>query len=265
MNKLADEQDYIVISDQRWLDSIYVEPGIVKQFVAAETAAPIRTNASRPYPRPISPVQSAKSRVVIPNQDEPLAFGASIEWQKTGKDSVCGIQLQTIAEFDIENMSALSIAHTCRQAAGSDALRSFDEARETQARQYDVLKTPRELGLSEGETIHLKGLGNLQPARPKTVTDLAQESPVCEQNRIPQDVEIEMRYLPPLMIAIKVSDPRKQKLTALFMPEYSTIRDIKRVIGYVPVEEQQLVLNTSVELEDHCSMSKYGIVPVSKY
>ncbi|KAM7185727.1 hypothetical protein V8F33_012237, partial [Rhypophila sp. PSN 637] len=62
MNKLTNDQDYIVLPSQKWLDGVSVSPGIVKQFD-------------------------------IGNVDK---GGASVESQITSCDSVGGIQLQII-------------------------------------------------------------------------------------------------------------------------------------------------------------------------
>ncbi|KAK5659860.1 hypothetical protein OQA88_13323 [Cercophora sp. LCS_1] len=126
--------------------------------------------------------------------------GASIEWQVTGRDSVGGIQLQTIPEFDIENISAVSLKDTC-VAPGGAGPQSYDEAREADAQRYNALKTPKELGLLAGSAIHLKDLRTRETWRPKTVADLLRESLQNPEGETRNDLEIDMLRLnsPPII------------------------------------------------------------------
>lgn len=121
MHTSTPTQDYIVLPEQEWLDGISTKPGIVKQFVATETAA------DRPKLRKDASEKRAGKEARAPGRGEPTLTGASIEWQVTGQDSAGGIQLQIIPTFDPTNMSATSVKDVCRTSANAAQLTSYDK------------------------------------------------------------------------------------------------------------------------------------------
>ena len=264
MNKLANDQDYVVIPEQRWLDGISTEPGTVRQFVAAETAPPRHTNDSQATSHrgeTPEPPSHEKAGGNVSEHREPILAGASIEWQVTGSDSVGGIQLQIIPQFDVGSMSAASMEDTCIRAEGSGELQSYDTARQTQARAYDVLKTPKELGLSDGEIIHLKDLKSRQPSRPKAVADIIQESSESSGEGRLRGLGLEICFLnlTPMM-EIVVATPKGEN-TTIQVPQSGTVSDIKWEMSDkkgIPVDWQRLTYR-KIRLEDNLALSVYNI------
>jgi hypothetical protein len=89
MNNLVPAQDYVVLPDQKWIDGISTNPGIVKQFVATEMVPPRREDRdvhSRANKRPRMRKVKTSSTVASSHHDqgEKIPIGASIEWQVTG-------------------------------------------------------------------------------------------------------------------------------------------------------------------------------------
>ncbi|KAJ2971626.1 hypothetical protein NUW58_g9363 [Xylaria curta] len=127
--------------------------------------------------------------------------GGTIEWQMTGKDEVGGIQLQIIPQFRLGRMFAGSMKDACPRECNG-VLESYQPVPHD-AVVYNVLKTPEELGLGEGDYIHVrefeprpipewertdsKGPGiryrmaNRKETRRKIVADLATESPFSSE------------------------------------------------------------------------------------
>jgi hypothetical protein len=177
MNKLAPSQDYLVVPEQPWLDGISTEPGVVKQFVAAETAPPRETDntASARMTSQASSQQQPQQNESSTSLPSEKVIGASVEWQVTGRDSVGGIQLQIIPTFKTRNMSAASTRDVCYLNGGSRWAVSYNPQLEESATAYDVLQTPKELGLAVGDTIHIKNLKSREQDRPKTLADLVSE------------------------------------------------------------------------------------------
>ncbi|EHK21338.1 uncharacterized protein TRIVIDRAFT_70307 [Trichoderma virens Gv29-8] len=161
------KQDYIVIPEQRRLDGISVQPGIVKQFVAVT----------------LNP-KSAKDQIAkVSFHNKPIAADpkitkreATIEWQMTGKDEIGGIQLQIIPQFNHKQMFAGSIKDACPRHFGG-RLESYRPV-PSGAAIYDVLKTPEELGLNAGDTIHIRNFDQERRGdRSKKMFDLRLEMP----------------------------------------------------------------------------------------
>lgn len=167
-------QDYITLPDQKRLDGIAVSPGTVKQCVATATTA-----ARREMPRSSStfntPIRSGgKAAKDGPQPASPE--GMTIEWQMTGRDEVGGIQLQIIPQFQVEDMFAGSVKDACPRRHGRP-IKSYQAVPESAA-DYDVLKTPEELNLRDGDFIHLRNLAQgKNPSRGKVVGDLLAEGP----------------------------------------------------------------------------------------
>lgn len=174
INSLAPKQDYIVLPDQKWLDGIATSPGIVKQFVATKMAPP-RQKTSRRSPANVkSDISDPGAHENEEDQDNPV--GATIEWQVTGQDTVGGVQLQLIPEFDTNNMYAGPRRDVCKR--GDDwSPRSYIQPAARDVERYDVLKTPHEMGLRVGHVIHMKDMTIPLKDRQKVVADLLAEAP----------------------------------------------------------------------------------------
>jgi hypothetical protein len=157
-NRLSNDQDYLVVPPQRWLDGIAISPGIVKQFVATPMELPGEMSEKELLPfqgtngmwRRFS--TSASFQTSIPD--------ASVEFQVTGKDSVGGLQLEIIPEFDVGRMS-FSRSRNCIRG---------DQRGHEQI--LDILQTPLQQGLREGDVIHMKDLSTRRDERQKMVCDL---------------------------------------------------------------------------------------------
>lgn len=176
MNSLGPEQEYIVVPDQKWLDGIATSPGIVRQFVAAKPAPFPREKRLSKSERTEAAVTGSTSSHVTSDREgnsdgEP---GATIEWQVTGRDAVGGIQLQLIPEFDTSVMSAGSEKNVYRD---KDGFTKGAKASRMSVKFYDVLQTPRELGLTPRDVIHIKNVAAMKEHRPKTLGDLLAELP----------------------------------------------------------------------------------------
>lgn len=175
MNQLSRAQDYIVLPDQMWLDGIATRPGKVRQFVAAETAPP------RQEKKAYNITRKAVARKAVQKQEtndmswdeEDARPGASIEWQVTGQDAVGGIQLQIIPTYDVQNMFAGSTKNVCHGFWGLESYAPLPDG----AREFDVLNTPDDEGLDDGQIIHIKNLRFRLDNRDKTVADLMSEAP----------------------------------------------------------------------------------------
>lgn len=183
-----------MLPEQIWLDGISTSPGIVKQFVAAEMAVPRRekTDDSRGNTGSRN-TKSSRERtdkyVHRHDEDEQTPIGASIEWQVTGRDFVGGIQLQIIPMFDIGGIFAGSIKDVCLKSGYHI---SYDDSLTSKVHVFDVLNTPRDEGLRDGDVIHIKDMNSQLEERPKVVGDLLDEAPVSLTS---QDVvEVEIQY-----------------------------------------------------------------------
>ncbi|KAF7554773.1 hypothetical protein G7Z17_g2655 [Cylindrodendrum hubeiense] len=171
LNSVTSHQDYLVLPDQQWLDGIATSPGIVKQFVATPMTAPRKAPKT---PRAMSHVSQEQNEDVDQAGSDDQPMGGTIEWQVTGQDVTGGFQLQLIPEFDTNNLSATSQVDVVE--AGSDAPSMFNSLESRSAKFYDVLKTPKELGLTTKDIIHVKDILSNLPDRPKVMQDLLTES-----------------------------------------------------------------------------------------
>jgi hypothetical protein len=157
-----------------YLGGIAIKPGVVRQVVATPTVSRFhRDEESGLQGKPLS----------ITANEAPYASGATIERQITGKDTIGGIQLQIIPQFDVENVYAGNlrdvISRDINEARGGILGRfiSYENPIPNSTVELDVLKTPRELGLSENEVIHIKNTAHRQKSREKLIKDLFMEEP----------------------------------------------------------------------------------------
>jgi hypothetical protein len=183
-------QDYVVLPQQCGLDGIAVRPGIVKQLVAVPTASRGHTAPHIKARRPVK-----KARTSAPEKEDAIT-GASIESQMTGRGTIGGIQLQIIPEFDLDRMRAGNTADVMAGEKRTPTSRKEPETEEddravllsykhpipASASAFDLLKTPRELGLREGQHIHMKDMKNVLKDRPKTIRDLFRETPTSRSS-----------------------------------------------------------------------------------
>lgn len=158
------KQDYIVVPEQSRLDGISIKPGVVKQFVAMKMSPEPKKEVANAH---MGAGQGLESCEV-----SELGKGATVEWQMTGKDEVGGIQLQIIPQFRVVRMFAGSMKDACPAEYGG-ALRSYQPVPDDSV-VYDVLKTPEDLGLSEGDFIHVKEIADLvaEAPSPSDILDL---------------------------------------------------------------------------------------------
>lgn len=169
----VNNQDYVVIPEQERLHGIAVKPGLVRQFVATPVVS---------QPAGDSSVIDAARRTQErrPGTENSRTAGATVERQMTGRDSIGGIQLQIIPQMKIETMFAGSLENVIVGSLSQDSAsgdKGLPEPGELgdQAIRYDVLKTPKELGLEEGSFVKLKDLSRLNN-RKKVLNDLFTES-----------------------------------------------------------------------------------------
>lgn len=185
MNPLTQKQDYIVLPDQKWLDGIATSPGTIKQFVATNMAPPRRETI--PNSKSTSRADGNDACVPASEMYEDAQIGATVEWQVTGQDTVGGIQLQIIPSFDIKGMHAGSMKDT----AGSDHYTTSSHApKSSGARNFDVLRTPKEEGLQVGDFIHIKDMKLRRENRQKLVRDLLAEAPITLTSEDVVELEI---------------------------------------------------------------------------
>lgn len=173
------KQDYLVLPEQPWLDGIATSPGVVQQFVATE----MTSSQSEVIP----PIESKQSEGVAQHSDSDNAGPAdsSIERQMTGRDEVGGLQLQIIPQFDTEKMHAGSMRNVCKDWHVSDCVDELTSCIlpvPTAARMFSLLKSPYELGLKAGDTIHVKAIRSVAARREKVIGDLLLEHPTGPSN-----------------------------------------------------------------------------------
>lgn len=211
LNSVTSHQDYLVIPDQPWLDGIATSPGIVKQFVATSMTAPRRARAA---PRDMSKDHQQQDEGVDPVASDDQPIGGTIEWQVTGQDAVGGLQLQLIPEFDTDITSASSQADVY-QAGPDSKITSYSWMKWSRAEFYNVLKSPKELGLNNNGTIHVKDALSVLPDRPKLVRDLLVESPekLIKSNSI--EIELNFKQAPIWHFAIHLPGSDAQKFSII--------------------------------------------------
>jgi hypothetical protein len=170
------QQDYITVPEQKRLDGIAVSPGLVKQFVATQMMSVQRPQRKDPS---MSELSAGPKNIDAKDITELATKGQTIEWQMTGKDEIGGIQLQIIPQFELEHMFAGSMKDVCRWRR-EEPLISYQPV-PANVVEYDVLKSPKELGLHEGDVIHVRNLRRERHhygrARSKRVRDLLVEAP----------------------------------------------------------------------------------------
>ncbi|OTB13627.1 hypothetical protein K445DRAFT_24472 [Daldinia sp. EC12] len=189
-------QDYITIPSQKRLDGVASRPGVVKQFVAtklsiAERHQELGTSTS-------STSNSSCSGSGTQEIDSTADKSRTIEWQMTGKDEIGGIQLHIIPKFETERMFAGSTKNVCPIYIGGSL--ASNQPVPTSSKVYDVLKSPSELGLPNGDTIHVKILQEDAPGRGryKLIQDLIEESPQPPQDQHNIKVEVVRRTTTPI-------------------------------------------------------------------
>lgn len=153
-------QDYVVLPNQQHLDGVAIKPGTVKQLVVAPT---VTHRSSRLSSKLKWPGEKSKSTEAL--QDK-TRDGSTIEWQMTGKDTLGGLQLQIIPEFDVKKIHAGATEHLIVNSNISSLSWAPEHGEGFFYPQppkhhkhhtpvsipgYDILKTPRELGLHEGQ------------------------------------------------------------------------------------------------------------------
>jgi hypothetical protein len=174
MTEPRTKQDYVVLPNQERLDGIAIKPSIVRQFVATPTVSQLRCDEASAL--------RGKSPSIMANETL-SASGATIEWQMTGKDTIGGIQLQIIPQFDVKNMHAGNtkdvIPQDTDKLSGDMQGRfiSYEDPVPDSVVQFDVLKTPRELGLPENRVIHIEDMSHRRERRKKSIRDLFMETP----------------------------------------------------------------------------------------
>ncbi|KAK3167765.1 hypothetical protein OEA41_010894 [Lepraria neglecta] len=187
MNSMTQNQDYIVLPEQKWLDGLATSPGIIKQFVATSMAPPRRE--TNPNSKGKSKADGNDACVPESEIGEDAQIGATVEWQVTGQDTVGGIQLQIIPSFDVKGMYAGSVKDT---AGYGHYTTSSHDPKSSGARNFDVLKTPEEEGLQVGDVIHIKDMKIRRENRERLVGDLLAEAPIT---LTPEDVvELEIYH-----------------------------------------------------------------------
>ncbi|KAK6954785.1 hypothetical protein Daesc_004754 [Daldinia eschscholtzii] len=181
-------QDYITVPSQKRLDGVASRPGVVKQFVATKLSITERhqelgTSTS-------STSNSSCSGSGTQEIDSTADKSRTIEWQMTGKDEIGGIQLHIIPKFETERMFAGSTKNVCPIYIGGSL--ASNQPVPTGSKVYDVLKSPSELGLHNGDTIHVKILQEDPPRRRrfKLIQDLIKESSQPPQDQYNIKVEV---------------------------------------------------------------------------
>ncbi|KAF5010114.1 hypothetical protein FDECE_3700 [Fusarium decemcellulare] len=205
-------QDYIVAPQQKRLDGIAVWPGVTKQFVAMEM---------NPNPRQGTELTSPSTASTSKREKQP-SQGGTIEYQMTGRDEVGGIQFQIIPQFDLDPMFAGSMRDVSPRWKKDWDLKSYQPV-PPGTTAYDVLKTPAELGLDAGSTIHIKHLGNVGFSRSKRVADLATEAP--ETSDI---LELEVFRNPGMERVLSITSSQENRDPVLFKVDADdTFKDIE--------------------------------------
>ncbi|SPO07348.1 uncharacterized protein DNG_10042 [Cephalotrichum gorgonifer] len=167
------KQDYVVIPDQAQLHGVSVKPGLVRQFVTTPVT-------SQPADDSLITDDSRSGQERMPGTEDSRTLGATIEGQMTGKDSSSGIQLHIIPQLNTNTMFAGSVENLIVESGWQD----YDQPPDLAIR-YDVLKTPKELGLEEGSFVHLKDLSKRLYSRKKVLNDLfAELSPRLESTDV---------------------------------------------------------------------------------
>lgn len=237
MNSLSPSQDYLVTPEQLWLDGIATAPGIVKQFVATQMVQESRQQYQSKHQDRQATVPTGdlahKTTQIVPTR------GASIEWQMTGKDTVGGIQLQMIPQYQIDLMHFSNVENAIEQGGqwlSNDPLSS-------NFRRYSALETPQSLQLKNGDKIHVKDLRKLLPSRPKKIRDLWHE------NSLNSTVDIDLEIFYQKLIYVKTLTG---ETLAYDMSPRQSVLDLKMKIQEkqgIPFDEARLVFKRQ-QMED---------------
>jgi hypothetical protein len=207
MNSIAPRQDYIILPEQKWLDGIATQPGIVKQFVATQMVSSKKASqldGSR------KPGMSHRYTHESSSSFDTPQIGASVEWQMTGIDSVGGIQLQFIPAH---NISQMSFSNFKDWIYVNDQGRSYIPNELQEAHVYDVLKTPREIDLQIGDHLHVKNLKECAKSRYKLVADLVAESPVAISETDTIDLEVCYADISETTLRVRISGSSRPPLS----------------------------------------------------
>ncbi|GAP91530.1 putative tol protein [Rosellinia necatrix] len=253
---ISRKQDYIIVPDQDRLDGIAIRPGLVKQFVSVKTTSVQKPQRSEP---PSPHLHESSSNTDADNVAKQSVEGTTIEWQMTGKDEIGGIQLQIIPQFNVERIFAGNTQDVCPLEPGG-RLSSYQDV-PADAVAYDVLKTPEELGLHEGDMIHIKNLKkdwSHQNRRQKLVRDLLEEAPGGPT--LTNIVELEV-FRHPDMVTLTITNNFHRRTVDLVLMKDDTIRTVKEHYQdktSVPVNMQRLVYQKR-QLEDGFTLRHYNI------
>ncbi|KAL6408503.1 uncharacterized protein AUP68_08360 [Ilyonectria robusta] len=271
MNKISSTQDYLVLPEQWWLDGISTAPGIVKQFVAAEMA-PHRgqeseldasgNTMSRNHEFSANNLQSSSLATAKGGlkSGESAQIGASVECQVTGRDLVGGIQLQIIPTHSTHTMFAGSMKDVIISGMKDGLFQCYDKSREEQAQAFDVLKTPKELGLEEGDRIHIKNRKLQKRRRDKNVADLFNENDDSVNQSV---IDLELEYLDG-SAEIFVKPPTGEEMV-IAVERLEPIARLKSEIearcGMPPVRQILRTSKSLKRLEDGKTLAHYSVLP----
>ena len=243
MNNLTPKQDYLVLPEQKWLDGIATSPGIVRQFVATPTAPPRQADTRQS--NMVRGQADCSEEAQIPSSSRPM--GKSVEWQVTGLDAVRGVQLQIIPKLEVSELFASTSKDVAKPRKESRYFISNVPGDISKTRELDVLQTPEELDIKAGEFIHFKDLSAKRPVRPKTIKDLAAESPVPITS---QDViDLEAAPLGGIKLFVK---SLTGKTTTVTVDHRISVFDLKHRIKIqegIPPDQQRLIF-AGQQLED---------------
>jgi hypothetical protein len=189
LHSVTSRQDYVVLPQQKWLDGIATSPGVVKQFVATPILSTEQQEKRDMLRQEATSKSASASTKVLPRI---LESGSSIELQITDRDIVGGFQLEIIPEMDIDRMSFSKFRNTYYTKSalnGRPVTVPGTTGINVQIGKLNVLRTPSELSLQEGDTVHVKDVQSIRPSRPKLLKDLWEEA--TDSQRIDQSILLE--------------------------------------------------------------------------
>lgn len=195
LNAQRDEQDYLILPQQKRLDGIMIKPGIIKQLVATQR---------------IPPLEMAAAASKRPTDTREISTTTSIQWQMTGMGTMGGLQLQVIPEHDFDHMHFSNMPDVVFKDGHS---RSYIDPPPADAESFDVLKTPSELNLKVGQRIFVKDMNRMQPDIWKTLKDLWLESPVPLKT---DTLELEVCHDVPPKWLLVIHQPETANLPVFF-------------------------------------------------
>ncbi|KAL7933606.1 hypothetical protein V8C35DRAFT_280468 [Trichoderma chlorosporum] len=199
-------KEYIVVPEQNRMDGMSFQPDIVEHFRAMQLD-------------PESADEEDYQLMDVDHESHETAIKREIvERQMRGKDEIQGkcIQLQIIPQFKPTEMFAGSVRDTCPRQFGG-RLESYMPIPDDVVT-YDVLKAPYQLGLSVGDTVHIRNLRlGRNYDRSKTLMDLKMEMPNSSDML---ELEPFQTYAPELIISVQC--PGSNKNAVIFIVD---IRD----------------------------------------